>query len=147
MGTSYTIYYGLVPGLVYEAGRGTGRAIEGNRTHFTQNFIAQSRDLESDFLEILTSLINGDPTLVPSQLHALLDSDCSRGDAKVRWIPFHLSYVMSTLGGLAKFPFCWSCQGHRCTLREPQRSQTESWRWMGGHFCSLPSSSQSYRQP
>ena len=96
------IYYGLLPGLIYESTE--TRSIVGKRESLTHEFLTDSQNLDKDFRNILRSLLSGDSKLVPKPLLMLLDSAGNRdGPSVIRWVPFHLSYVLSRLATADSF--------------------------------------------
>lgn len=98
------IYYGLIPGLIHESN--VARSIVGKRDILTNEFLQESRNLDDDFMNILRSLLCGDSKLVPAQLHMLLDSAGNRdGPSVIRWVPFHLSFVLSRLATANSFSY------------------------------------------
>ena len=97
------IYYGLLPGIIYKSE--CPRAIRGKRDVFARDFLNQSQNLDSDFLKILRSLLCGDADLVPNQLHMILDTVGNENGCVIRWVPFHLSFVLSKLKKADKFSY------------------------------------------
>ena len=98
------IYYGLLPGLIHEST--IIRSIVGKRDFLTNKFLQESQNLDDDFMSILRSLLSGDDNLVPPQLHMLLDSAGNReGPSVIRWVPFHLSFVLSRLATANSFSY------------------------------------------
>jgi hypothetical protein len=106
------VYYGLVPGMIYESAQ--GKPIAGQRQMRTRGFLRNSKNPDADFLSILRSLITGKRDSIPEDLHVLLDSarDDSHGyDQKIRWVPYHLSYVMDRIGDST-----WDCSYKKLAL-------------------------------
>ena len=98
------IYYGLLPGLIY--GSTSVRSIVGKRETFTRDFLSESQNLDADFMNILRSLIIGKAMLVPEQLHMILDTAGNEnGPSVIRWVPFHLSFVLSNLATANAFSY------------------------------------------
>jgi hypothetical protein len=123
------IYYGLLPGLIYESQ--STRSIVGRRETLTNQFLTDSQNLDKDFRDILRSLLSGDSNLVPRHLHMLLDSaGNSDGPSVVRWVPFHLSFVMSRLATADSFSYKLIAvhMGKLCdSLRDAKRFSGDSW--------------------
>lgn len=98
------IYHGLLPGLIY--GSTCVRSIVGKRETFIGNFLSESKNLDDDFMNILCSLLSGEAKLVPKQLHMILDTAGNdQGPSVIRWVPFHLSFVLSHLAMTRKFSY------------------------------------------
>lgn len=98
------IYYGLLPGLIYEST--SVRSIVGKRETFTRDFLSESQNLDEDFMNILRSLLSGTAMLVPKQLHMILDTAGNEnGPSVIRWVPFHLSFVLSSLATANAFSY------------------------------------------
>ena len=75
------------------------RSIAGKRDIFYRDFKEGSENLDDDFLDILRSLLTGKADHVPKHLHMLLDAAGNKQgpSATIRWVPYHLSYVLSCL--------------------------------------------------
>lgn len=98
------VYHGLLPGLIFKSA--DLRSIAGNRVAHVSNWLGESKDLDEDFRNILRSMIDGNPELVPKQLHMILDTAGNeRGPSVIRWVPFHLSYVLHRLAKASKLPY------------------------------------------
>jgi hypothetical protein len=94
------VYYGLVPGMIYESNR-IGTNIAGKRDYWVRKAIKNNLGrLDVVFRAILRSLIDGDmSSKVPTALGMLLDSvegEANQFDA-IRWVPYHLQFVLSEL--------------------------------------------------
>jgi hypothetical protein len=93
-GAREAIYYGLLPGMLYEQSRGS--SIKGKREkavrRYNNEVAVGTKDLV--FKKILRSLFSGMIDDVPEQLHLLLDGCGEIGSQKIRWVPFHLGYVL-----------------------------------------------------
>jgi len=92
------VYYGLIPGMIYES---CGTGIAGKRKTSVEDAIEKSKDLEIMFRSILRSLIDGVlRNGIPEDLHILLDSAKGKeyDDDKIRWVPYHLQFVLEALG-------------------------------------------------
>ena len=145
------IYYGLLPGLIYYSPEKNEeeelrnnqseenvkkperslRDIVGKRQIFTRQFLNNSQNLDRDFKDILRSLICGDSDLVPKELHMLLDTAGNEdGISVIRWVPFHLSFVMSRLAMAHDFSYNHIAGriGKLCDdLRDSKRFSGEGW--------------------
>lgn len=97
--TREAVYYGLVPGIIYEAPI-RGKNIYGKRQQAVINFIKSTRDYDGALVTILKSLITGEWDKLPKDLLILLDSAPDRDglEQKIRWIPFHLQHVLESMG-------------------------------------------------
>jgi hypothetical protein len=97
--TREAVYYGLVPGMIYEAPK-KGKNIKGKREMAVANFIKSTEDYDGALVTILKSLINGEWKFLPEDLLILLDSAPGADGLvqKIRWIPFHLRYVLEQMG-------------------------------------------------
>eukprot|EP00522_Entomoneis_paludosa_P012124 CAMPEP_0172447224 /NCGR_PEP_ID=MMETSP1065-20121228/6574_1 /TAXON_ID=265537 /ORGANISM="Amphiprora paludosa, Strain CCMP125" /LENGTH=524 /DNA_ID=CAMNT_0013198469 /DNA_START=194 /DNA_END=1765 /DNA_ORIENTATION=+ len=98
--TREAVYYGLVPGIIYEAPM-RGKNISGKRQQAVINFIKRSTGkYDVALFKILKSLINGEWEIVPEDLLILLDSapDMDGLVQKIQWIPFHLQHVLESMG-------------------------------------------------
>jgi hypothetical protein len=92
-GPREAIYYGLAPAMIFE--KANERPIEGKRAMAVNDFLnTASGDLTQEFKNILASIITGNLTLVPAPLHILLDTSKEK---KIRWIPYHLQFVMEMM--------------------------------------------------
>jgi hypothetical protein len=94
-GAREAIYYGLMPGMVYETAN--RKVVAGKRAVAMRHYKESAIDVNNDFKNILCSLFSGDVEKVPSPLHILLDACGEPGWEKIRWVPFHLEYVMKNL--------------------------------------------------
>jgi hypothetical protein len=92
------VYYGLIPGMIYESGQNGGRSIAGKRElHVRAAIRNNSHQLHVCFLSILSSLIEGYLNeMFPEELGLLLDSVQKTNEEvdKVRWVPYHLQFVL-----------------------------------------------------
>ena len=100
--TREAVYYGLVPGMIHEAGI-KGENIGGKRYLAVRNFISKIKspeEFQCAFFGILLSLLDGDWSNIPEELHILLDSTPSKEGVthKIRWVPYHLQYVLAEMG-------------------------------------------------
>lgn len=104
--TREAVYSGLFPGMIYEAHR-KGNHIRGKRETAVMNFIRSTTDYDGALVKILKSLIDGEWKFIPEDLRILLDSAPNEDGIieKIRWVPFHLQYVLDQMGrvGLASF--------------------------------------------
>jgi len=79
------------------------RLIVGKRAIFTHDFLSESQDLDEDFRNILCSLLSGMPM---KQLHMILDTaGRENGPSVIRWVPFHLSFILSTVANADAFSY------------------------------------------
>ncbi|KAL3913423.1 MAG: hypothetical protein SGILL_006498 [Bacillariaceae sp.] len=93
------VYYGLIPGIIHKS---TGPGIRGKRKDLVDKALeTTSHELEIRFLAVLHSLIFGTlKASFPYELSLLLDT-VQRGPYEVdviRWIPYHLQYVLEEFG-------------------------------------------------
>jgi len=123
------VYYGLLPGLIYEST--SVRSIAGKREIFTRKFLSESQNLDEDFMKILRSLLSGKAMLVPEQLHMILDTAGNgNGPSVIRWVPFHLSFVLSNLTEAGKFsyrPIAKHMETLCDNIRESKRFSGDGW--------------------
>jgi hypothetical protein len=92
-GPREAIYYGLIPAMIFEKAKNC--PIEGKRVMAVNDFLnTGSGDLTQEFKNILASIITGSLRSVPDPLHILLDTDKEK---KIRWIPYHLQFVMKMM--------------------------------------------------
>ena len=99
-GSREAIYYGLMPGLIYARASRPHHSVAVKRTMAMNTFVNETtnEERESWFHSILLSLLNGDVNFVPERLHILLDASPSEvGFGLIRWVPYHLQYVMMRL--------------------------------------------------
>ena len=97
-GAREATYFGLMPGSIYA--RATKRKLAGNRAALVDTFLNEKADdLEGAFMEICRSLVTGYAADLPKSLQFLCDG-CSEelGESRIRWVPFHLQYVMERFG-------------------------------------------------
>lgn len=96
------MYYGLIPGMIYESNT-KGKHIGGKRSDRVKEAIRNHSDeLDACFRSILKSLIDGyTDEKFPEELGLLLDSVQPKiGDlCKIRWVPYHLQFVLHCFGG------------------------------------------------
>ena len=88
------LFYGLIPALIYEAGR--GETVSPNAIVAMQPWINAGIDTE-EVLALLTSFIDGKSTNVPRCLSQLMDTFHDARERLVRWIPYHMVAVLDDL--------------------------------------------------
>lgn len=84
--------------MLYEQSR--GRSIKGKREKAVRRYNNNKEDAgtkDSMFKKVLCSLFSGMIDDVPEQLHLLLDGCGEIGSQKIRWVPFHLEYVLENV--------------------------------------------------
>jgi hypothetical protein len=92
------VYYGLIPGMIYDSNR-MGTNIAGKRAYHVRNAIKNNLgQLDNVFRHILRSIIDGYMGFqVPEELGLLLDSVGGSNKFDIRWVPYHLQFVLSEL--------------------------------------------------
>jgi hypothetical protein len=96
-GAREALYFGLLPGLIHL--RSKRSVVEGSRQTRVQQFLDENgNNLKAGFIQICCSLVTGNREDVPKSLQSLCDG-CSFGleECKVRWVPYHLEYVLSRM--------------------------------------------------
>lgn len=105
-GPREAIYYGLMPSMIHEIAE--SRSLEGKRAQAVTEYLNTSTETGRivGFKGMLESLITGEPSSVPKSLHLLLDTHSAWPgfDKKIRWIPYHLEYLMGRLNSISAFP-------------------------------------------
>lgn len=94
-GAREAIYYGILPGILYEQSR--GKFIAGKRERVVCKYNDDKKsigDKDREFKTILRSLYSGNVDDFPKQLHLLLDGCGAHGDKMIRRVPFNLEYVL-----------------------------------------------------
>ena len=103
-GAREAVYFGLMPGMVYA--RGQKRKIDGKRKSVLKTLFSDTtqKEQEATFIAINCSSVTGNLRGVPEPL-LLLCHGCpdSLGDGKIRWVPFHLEYVMGSFARHSNF--------------------------------------------
>ena len=101
-GAGEAVYCGLIPAMIYERAR--NMPVAGEREAAMKKLLDQSLDAEKVFRGIIGSLIHGSISSIPRPLRILLDSSRDPLDPfapcdqnKIRWVPFHLQYVLEEL--------------------------------------------------
>ena len=99
-GARQAIYYGLMPGLIYDRSNKAPDRVAVKRmsamSSFNQNTTEGER--EKAFVDILRSLVDGNVKCLPEAFHNLLDSSHSdSGTEMIRWVPYHLEYVLANM--------------------------------------------------
>jgi hypothetical protein len=116
--------------MLYEQSRGC--SIKGKREKAVRRYNNKEDDGTKDhmFKNTLRSLFSGSIDHVPEQLHLFLDGCGGIGSQKIRWVPFHLEYVLEhvTLGDestLSKLSLEMAklCKG----LKEADKASGKGW--------------------
>ena len=96
-GTREAIYYGLMPGMIYE--KGQQRPIVGKRETAVNRFFSQfCINEQEEFRRLNTSLVSGKLSALSPALHILVDGWYDDAGVRgIRWLPFHLEYVMDAI--------------------------------------------------
>lgn len=95
------IYYGLMPGMIFEWGQ--KHSVAGKRNNAIKKYNEELATIsgeqrEIEFNSILLSLLTGEVEQVPEALHTLLDTSAAEpGSEKIRWVPYHLEFVMQKI--------------------------------------------------
>lgn len=98
-GSGEAIYYGLMPGLIYDRAIVPHQCIQINWSIAVRSYNIQAspKEREASFFSILQSLLDGDVGKVPELLHTFLDASISHVSPMIRWAPYHLEFVMTRL--------------------------------------------------
>ncbi|CAB9524871.1 hypothetical protein SEMRO_1597_G284900.1 [Seminavis robusta] len=99
-GAREAVYYGLMPGLLYDQSNKSVKAagVKKNTAMTKLNTESSPGTQSSAFLAVLRSLIDGNLRGMPSLLHALIDASHTDGEIrKIRWAPYHLRFVFQEL--------------------------------------------------
>ena len=88
------IFYGLVPGLVFLANHEPIHLPTQRRSRIVRDWIKSDPITDNKVVSLLSVFITGDREGIPKDLMGFMDVT---NDGLVRWIPFHLMYMLNSM--------------------------------------------------
>ena len=95
MSAQEALFLGLIPGLMVEKKYSALPTVR--RELVVSLFIDQLKDPWKEVCNLLRTLITGEVKSVPSLLQELMTADVKNGKVIVRWIPYHMVYVLQQI--------------------------------------------------